>query len=251
MSVDHKEKIVHATRHYDSPEEVLGDESLSEEEKKRVLKSMSLDAKLESVATAEGMAEDTGTHSLKEIKSALLAIDEELADDATTKVGNANQFPYRRILVALETGDTLVDEILSTAVEFSHEANSSIRFLTVVSHVPEEVSDIALLPAVDPNIPLDHREKIAKAEVAKAKSAGRHLLDSFEPLGESKHVVRRGVLEDEIIKYATQWPADLLVMGAHNRSWFKKILSNPSSTRVLDGVGCAVLIVPEASSRNQ
>lgn len=253
MTTDIKDKIAHPSEHFDSPEQVLGDDSLSEDEKKQVLKSMELDAKLVSVATVEGMTSeaDSDTYSVNSIKKALLAIDEDLADETSEKVGNANRFPYRRILVALETDDNLVDEILSTALDFSHEANSSIRFLTVVLHVSEEISDIGLLPAVDPNIPLDQQEKLAEAEVAKEKDAGRRLLDSFEPLGDSKHVVRRGVLEDEIIKYATQWPADLLIMGAHNRSWFDKIFSNPSSARILDGVGCAVLIVPEAPTRNQ
>ena len=250
MSVENKDKIAHPTKTYASPDDVLGDDSLSDDEKKKVLKSMELDAKLESVATAEGMTDDPDVHSLKAIKKALLSIDEEMADHASDKVGNANRFPYRRILVALETDDTLVDEILSTAIEFSHEANSSIRFLTVVSQVPEEVSAAAHLPAVDPTIPLEQQEKLAQAEVAKEKTAGRDLLDSFEPLGDSKHVVRRGVLEEEIIKYATRWPADLLIMGAHSRSWFEKILTNPTSAKVLDGVGCAVLIVPEASPRN-
>jgi len=251
MTTSLAEKIKDPCSIYDSPKKVLTDESLDQSDKLKVLKSMELDAKLISVATAEGMDGngDINPYGLPAIKEAILSIDSDSSDqtptDKSEAVGNANKFPYRRILVALETDDNLIDEILSTAIELSHEANATIRFLTIVPEIPVVVGNAGYMTVVDPVVPHIEQQKLVEESVKAKQEKGRDILEDFAPVGDSRHVVRRGVLVDEIVKYAEEWPADLLVMGAHNQNWFERLFRSKASSQVVDHVHCAVLIVPE------
>lgn len=64
---------------YESPTDVLRDQELSRDEKRRVLKSMEVDAELMADATAENMAGGEKGPSLRDIHAALRTLETENA----------------------------------------------------------------------------------------------------------------------------------------------------------------------------
>lgn len=57
-------------------------------------------------------------------------------------------------------------------------------------------------------------------------------------------LAREGGAIDTILKEATEWPADLVVMGTHGRSGFERMLLGSVSERVVRKAPCPVLTVP-------
>jgi nucleotide-binding universal stress UspA family protein len=57
-------------------------------------------------------------------------------------------------------------------------------------------------------------------------------------------VVRTGVPEEEILSEATEWPADLVVMGTHGRSGISRLLLGSVAETALRDLRTSVLVVP-------
>lgn len=56
--------------------------------------------------------------------------------------------------------------------------------------------------------------------------------------------VRTGVAADEIVAEAWDWDADLLVVGTHGRTGFRRLLLGSVAETVLQRAPCSVLVIP-------
>jgi nucleotide-binding universal stress UspA family protein len=60
---------------------------------------------------------------------------------------------------------------------------------------------------------------------------------------QSTGVVRTGEARQQIIDYATEWPADLIVLGSHGRRGLNRFLLGSVSEGVVRHAPCSVEIV--------
>ncbi len=79
-------------------------------------------------------------------------------------------------------------------------------------------------------------EKAAREELEKVAKQVKFARDP-------ELVVRRGVEEGEIIKYAEEQKADLIVMGTHGRKGVGRLLLGSTAEQVLRRAHCPVLTV--------
>ena len=56
--------------------------------------------------------------------------------------------------------------------------------------------------------------------------------------------IRHGTPVDTILREATLWPADLLVVGSHGKSWAQRLLLGSVTEKVLNHLPTSVLVMP-------
>jgi nucleotide-binding universal stress UspA family protein len=102
------------------------------------------------------------------------------------------------------------------------------------------VIDPALVNAADTGLQPD-------ALVASAKEDARKLIDEFrkrlpQPLT-ALEFVQIGSPLTEIVNAATEWPADLIVIGSHGRAGIRRALLGSVAEGVMRHAPCPVLVV--------
>lgn len=117
----------------------------------------------------------------------------------------------------------------------------------VEMHVITVVTPINTTPSKNPYIPNDMVEGLRRAhqlaaeeilEAAKAKICD---LDASCDI----HLMREGDAAEEILRYADEIDADLIVMGSRGLSTFGKLLLGSVSQKVINNATCSVLVVRE------
>lgn len=149
---------------------------------------------------------------------------------------------FQTIVVAVDFSDVAAD-VLDTAVGLAlHDPEARVHMVHVVPDpVPAVWSDE--LPQIDVHL-LEHnwrdgatRQLVAFAEAARL-DAGR-----FET------AVAVGTPATEIVRYAEQHRADVIVMGSHGHGVVHRFLLGSVAERVLRQAPCAVMIVPYRTLR--
>lgn len=79
-----------------------------------------------------------------------------------------------------------------------------------------------------------------------SKSALNYLEKVKKHLGDSKIelVVKEGEFDFEIIKAATSYKADLIVMGSHSQQWLEKILIGSTTEGIIQNSTIPTVVVP-------
>ena len=137
---------------------------------------------------------------------------------------------FKKILVPVDLGeDSSWKEALPTAIDQAQHAGGELHIVTVV---PEEPPQLAWLPD-------DYSEKM----IAYADSQLEKLLETGIPeqTKAEKHV-RQGAIYHEIVKFAQEIDADLIVMASH-RPELKDFLLGPNAARVVRHAKCPVLVI--------
>lgn len=243
MRPDARDKIADPGGSYSAPSQVLEDKALTVEDKVRVLNAFVLDAKLMSTVTSDQADNQGAARLLQAATKALETLQDgpkAAADDGRGRVS------FRRILVALNTDDPLVDRVLETAREMAGQFEASIRFLTVVPPAVSNIPNVAYGPAGAAALLPDPLEQSSAQLVEHHRKNADRLLANFAPLGDGRHAIRRGICDDEIVRYAAEWPADLLIMGSHKHGWLSGLFRDSTTQAVINRIGCAVLLVSEA-----
>jgi nucleotide-binding universal stress UspA family protein len=73
----------------------------------------------------------------------------------------------------------------------------------------------------------------------------REQLQQIRPLNPQipvRHVLLEGDPAEEIIRYATESQADMIVMGTHGRTGLERLLMGSVAEKVLRGAPCSVLV---------
>jgi len=60
----------------------------------------------------------------------------------------------------------------------------------------------------------------------------------------AEHLVRYGMAVETILREATEWQADILVVGSHGRGWAERILMGSVTEKLLNHRPTSVLVVP-------
>lgn len=126
----------------------------------------------------------------------------------------AIEHPARHILVATDFSES-AEEAFATAVDYARVLHARLHLLHVFAPTDVEVTRLLADAASKPE---------SDVPVAVASAAG-------DPA-------------QEILKYATRHPIDLIVMGTHGRTGVSRVLLGSVADRVIRGAACPVLVVP-------
>ena len=150
---------------------------------------------------------------------------------------------YQRILVPIDgsvTSERGLDEALAIAAQFK----STVRLI----HVMDEASLVMNTAAFAVNVGglltslAKAGEEILCAGQLRAKERGQFVETVL------RHCAA-GRVADVIVKEATQWPADLIVLGTHGRRGAERLLLGSDAEQVLRTAPMPVLVVRDGGTR--
>jgi nucleotide-binding universal stress UspA family protein len=135
-----------------------------------------------------------------------------------------------RILVAVD-GSAFSELAVEQAISLGGICNSEIFVVSVVDLFPEQ---IAVAPALVEKMSKDVRQHLdkAKEKVAEANMP----CETIVHIGGNPH--------EFIVREANEKNIDLIVMGTHGRSGFKRVLLGSVAQNVIGHAPCPVLVVP-------
>jgi nucleotide-binding universal stress UspA family protein len=147
---------------------------------------------------------------------------------------------FRNILVAVDFSQTS-DDALAVAAELSRAFRARVHLVHVVPsvHIPYAIEPIGF------DFAAYQRQSAESANTQLADVAARH------PIAPSllTTAVLSGPPATEIVSYAEEHAADLIVLGAHGHGIIDRLLIGSVAERVARHAPCAVLMVPHVTRR--
>ncbi|MDH3593607.1 MAG: universal stress protein [Rhodospirillales bacterium] len=139
---------------------------------------------------------------------------------------------YKEILLPIDLNDPVTQEkAVSTAIEYAKAFGARLHAVTIVPDLGVGV--------VGTFFPEDYAQKAKAAAEAELRDfVKRRVPDGVV----AEHAVALGTIYEEIIEYAKEIGADLIVMGSH-RPELKDYLIGPNASRVVRHADCSVLVV--------
>ncbi len=139
---------------------------------------------------------------------------------------------YTEILLPIDLNDPVTQEkAVSTAIEYAKAFGARLHAVTIVPDLGVGV--------VGTFFPEDYAQKAKAAAEAELRDfVKRRVPDGVV----AEHAVALGTIYEEIIEYAKEIGADLIVMGSH-RPELKDYLIGPNASRVVRHADCSVLVV--------
>ena len=137
---------------------------------------------------------------------------------------------YQKILIAVDLTENS-DSVVEKAMRLTQLTGATACLLHVVEYVPVEPMGEALLPAVD-----IEDELVEGARRRLEEIATRH------GITESDRRVECGNIKSEMIRIASEWQADLIVLGSRERHGLAVMLNLAEDT-ILHAAPCDVLAV--------
>jgi nucleotide-binding universal stress UspA family protein len=147
----------------------------------------------------------------------------------------AARLPFERILCAMDFSDCAMNA-LGYARALAEESGARLGVVHVIEFAPP-----AYDPLVGPAIDLPgYREAL--------ESAGRERLHNVIPAADSStlvvdEVIANGKPHHEILRVASEWGADLVVLGVHGRNVVDRMLFGSTVEPVVRRAECPVLTV--------
>ena len=128
----------------------------------------------------------------------------------------------------------------TTAVDLAGKLGAEIVLLQVLVETPLYGESVLNMPKVQSVYDAQRRwaEETLEARVGDLRQRGM----------KASWRVQVGVPFEEIVKVATEEPADMIVMGTHGRSGLNRVLLGSVAERVIRLAPCPVLTVRQAKS---
>jgi nucleotide-binding universal stress UspA family protein len=134
----------------------------------------------------------------------------------------------RRILVAVDQS-AAARATLTAAERYAALFGAELRALSVLEPLP-----------VIPDVPTpDMTEYYALCE----EQLRSEIWSSIRTPGVEK-LVRYGLAVETILREATEWQADLLVVGSHGKGWTERLLVGSVTERLLNQLPTSLLVIP-------
>jgi universal stress protein A len=137
---------------------------------------------------------------------------------------------YGKILVAVDLTDQS-DPVVTRGCAMARLTGATLSLLHVVEYVPVEPMGEALLPAVD-----IEEELVAGARKRLEELAAQH------GIADAERRVECGNIKSEVVRIASEWGADLIVLGSRERHGLAVML-NLAEDAILHAAHCDVLAV--------
>jgi nucleotide-binding universal stress UspA family protein len=134
----------------------------------------------------------------------------------------------RRILVAADLS-AAARPTLALADRFGRLVGAQVRVLTVFEPLPT-LPDV---PPIDPSSYYGLSQELLQRDIW-----------PLIRIRESEKIVRHGMVVETLLREATDWGADLLVVGSHGKGWAQRILLGSVTERLLNDLPTSLLIAP-------
>ncbi len=135
----------------------------------------------------------------------------------------------RRVLVAVDLSGTASPTPVA-AERYAALFGAELRVLSVLELLP-------VIPEISPPYDLTEYYRLFEEQ----------LQQEIWPLIRSpraEKVVRHGMAVETIVGEATQWQADLLVVGSHGKGWAQRLLLGSVTERMLNQLPTSLLVIP-------
>jgi len=140
-----------------------------------------------------------------------------------------------KILVAVDLSE-VADTAVESAVKFASAFKSQVRILHVEAPVPTYIGN----EIVQPVIPADNDEELTKIREDLAS-----MVDSLTQQGiEADYELVKGPIVESIIEKATNYHANLLILGGHHHGFLYRAFIGSVCSGVVKHSPCPVLIIP-------
>ena len=106
---------------------------------------------------------------------------------------------------------------------------AKLRMLTVFEPLP----DVPGIPPMDPT------EYYALAQETLERDVW-----SLVKTSEVEKLVRHGMVVDTLLREATEWRADVLVVGSHGKGWAQRVLLGSVTERLINHLPTSLLVAP-------
>lgn len=145
------------------------------------------------------------------------------------------------IIAAVDLEDDLSNAILKTAAELSELFQAMLHVVDVVT----PIKGFETLHAMDAT--MHNVEAHQKAEAERLEQL-TSLVTKAMP--SAKPIVVQGNPGEAVADYAKKNDADLLVIGSHQKGWWKTLTSGAASPELVRDAPCAVYVVTKEAARN-
>jgi len=135
----------------------------------------------------------------------------------------------RRVLVAVDLSEAARPTI-QLAKRFARLVGAQLRVLSVLEPLPS-LPDV---PPMDPSSYYELSQDLLQREIW-----------PLVPTPVEK-IVRHGMVVETLLREATDWSADVLVVGSHGKGWAQRILLGSVTERLINDLPTSLLVAPVA-----
>ncbi len=138
---------------------------------------------------------------------------------------------FRKILAPIDAAEPAIAELgVFLAAQLTALSDGAVRMIHVVPEIP--YSFMEFLP---PRVGAEREKAVVSLFERLAEKANI-------PAGRFSHIMRVGVVYDEVLTEAEEWGADLIVVGSHNPSMSTYLLGS-NAQKIVRHANCSVLVV--------
>lgn len=145
---------------------------------------------------------------------------------------------------------TFIKRIL-VPTDFSDPAENALRYAKLLANLTQaevKVLHVFNVPVVDPYMPGDTLELLMQEVKSSSEQRLKEVLQNFPGVsGEVLH----GFVIDDIVRYAEDWNADLIVIGTTGASGAKEVFFGSNASGVLSQSPIKVLSVPASYTEHK
>ncbi|SMG29634.1 Universal stress protein family protein [Sphingobacterium psychroaquaticum] len=146
---------------------------------------------------------------------------------------------FNRILLAVDDSPC-TEKAIAYAKDLAQEFNSILALITVIPPTsPASYGADPLLGQQPIIVP-----EVAQIQLEATQKYLNELAAEFNSANEVFTFNKVGNIRDEILETATQWAADLIIIGSNGRTGFEHFISGSVSESVIRKASCPVLVVP-------
>ncbi|TMQ13094.1 MAG: universal stress protein [Deltaproteobacteria bacterium] len=143
-------------------------------------------------------------------------------------IAAGNPTALRRILVAADLSKA-AGPTVALAERFARLVGAQLRVLTVFEPLPD-------LPGIPPTDPTEY-DALAQETLER----------DVWPLVKTprvERVVRHGMVVETLLREASEWQADVLVVGSHGKGWAQRVLLGSVTERLINHLPTSLLVAP-------
>jgi nucleotide-binding universal stress UspA family protein len=135
---------------------------------------------------------------------------------------------FRRIMVAADLS-TAAGPTIGLAERFAKLVGAELRVLSVFEPLPS----LPGVPAPDPNEYFGLAQETLDRQIWPLVKAPR-----------TEKIIRHGAVVDTLLREASEWRADVLVVGSHGKGWAQRLLLGSVTESLINHLPTSLLVAP-------